>query len=317
MSRFIDCISLFSIVGIWPRYIEPSLLFVTRLKWQLNEKSAHLNGLKILHFSDLHFHKKSSRGFLKKIGGKIASLEPDLLLFTGDFICYSRLDREEELLSFLGALKAPLGKFCIFGNHDYARYVSVNAQGIYAPLQPPRPLQGLKKGIKAMRGELPAASSVAEETLQVPPHEKLPALLAEAQFALLENRSHLLPCGLNLVGLGDLGLGRCHPDKAFASYNAAYPGIILSHNPDSVPHLLPFPGEWILSGHTHGEQIHIPWPKGARTFSRRLTRLGHLEYTRGLISLGEKLLYVNRGLGSFKPFRLGSPPEICLIEARL
>ena len=131
---------------------------------------------------------------------------------------------------------------------------------------------------------------------------------------LLENATVTLPVGLNLTGLGDLALGRCHPETAFVGYQTQFPGIVLSHNPDTFPFLLSYPGEWILSGHTHGEQIHIPWPNWARKITQKLARLENSAYTRGLFGVGNKKLYVNRGLGCHKPFRLFSPPEICVIK---
>lgn len=317
MSFVIDCLSLFSVVGIWPRFIEPRRLLETQLNWQLTDENAHLDGLKIVQLSDLHFHKKSSKRFLKKLQDKLAEIKPDLILFTGDFICYSQLEKEELLYNFLSQLHAPMGKFSIPGNHDYSRYVSKNSEGVYDTVPRPNPFIGICKGLKRLFSGHVEGYAVSDSTAAIPPHEELLSLLKRSGFTHLDNTSVTLPIGLNICGLGDLALGQCLPKNAFKHYCPEFPGIILSHNPDSFPKLLDFPGDWILSGHTHGEQIHIPWPKWGRKISQKLARLENRTYTRGLFPLGKKFLYVNRGLGSHIPFRLFSPPEVTTIRAKL
>jgi uncharacterized protein len=314
MSFIVDFLAVASLVGIWPRYIAPRRLMLTHLTWALEPKFSHLAGLKILHLTDLHFHNKTSQSFLKKIIQNVCQQKPDLILFTGDFLCYARLEAAERLRSFLCCLEAPLGAFCSLGNHDYARYVSLNSEGVYDLRQPPNPLVGVLKGMKTLLSSQKTGIKVAPHVLTIPMHASLGPLLASTPFKLLENATVTLPIGLNITGLGDLALGRCQPQKAFNEYDPRFPGIILSHNPDTLPSLLAYPGDWILSGHTHGEQIHIPWPKWGRKISQKLARLQNSAYTRGLYKVGDKTLYVNRGLGCHKPFRLFSPPEVCIIH---
>lgn len=315
MSLLIDLLAAFSVVGIWPRYIEPRLLKTTQLIWNLPPLASHLHGLKIVHLSDLHFHKKVSKNFLEKISRHVRRLRPDLIIFTGDFLCYSHLEDSERLSSFLCSLEAPLGSFCTFGNHDYAQYVSLNRQGVYDLMSPPSPFAGVLRGMRALFFPQKGGSKVSEKVLAIRLHDQLCGILSKTPFRLLENRTVTLPIGLNLSGLGDLALGRCSPQTAFTGYDPQFPGMVLSHNPDTLPLLFDYPGDWILSGHTHGEQIHLPWPKWGRELSRKLTRLENQQYTRGLFTVGDKKIYVNRGLGCHKPFRLFSPPEICLIQA--
>lgn len=315
MSLIVDLLAVSSIVGIWPRFIEPRLLKTTELTWELGKGASHLAGLKIIHLSDLHFHEKVPQFFLDKIIRRISRLKPDLILFTGDFLCYSNLENSERLTQFLCRLEAPLGSFCIFGNHDYAQYVTLNSQGVYDVLPPPNPLVGVFRGLRTLLSSSKTGTQVSEKVLSIPLNKDLCTLLHSTPFTLLENTTVSLPVGLNVSGLGDIALGRCRPQTAFAGYNPQLPGIILSHNPDSVPFLLDYPGDWILAGHTHGEQIHLPWPKWGRKISQKLARLENSAYTRGLFQVGNKKLYVSRGLGCHKPFRLFSPPEVTLIRA--
>jgi predicted MPP superfamily phosphohydrolase len=314
MSLIIDLLAISSIAGIWPRYIEPRRLQVTHLEWELEKKWAHLAGIKIAHITDLHFHTQTSKLFLNKILKTINKQKPDIILFTGDFLCYSQLEAPERLSYFLSELEAPLGSYCVFGNHDYASYVSLTRSGVYDTIPPPKPLAGLYRGIYTLFSNLRTGSQVTERARSIALHDSLCRLLANTPFKLLDNATATLPVGLNLTGLGDISVGRCLPEKAFVLYDRKFPGIVLSHNPDSLPKLLAYPGDWILCGHTHGEQIHIPWPKWGRKLSQKLARLENSAYTRGLFQIKGKRLYVNRGLGGHKPFRLFSPPELCLIH---
>ncbi len=315
MSLLIDLFATASLFGIWPRFIEPRLLKTTYLTWKLPAKAEHLAGIRIAHLTDLHFHDQFSLYLLKKIKKRVLNLCPDIIVFTGDFLCYSRLQNQKWLLDLLNALQAPLGSYCIFGNHDYASYISLNRHGIYDLASPIHPLKGLVRGIRTLFSPTAVGTAVSDKAAAIPFHAELCDLLRSTPFKLLENETTTLPIGLNITGLGDLALGRCHPEKAFASYDHRCPGIVLTHNPDSLPLLYPYPGEWILCGHTHGEQIHLPWPKWGRRMTRKLARLKNTHLTRGLLNEQGKTIYINRGLGCHKPFRLFSPPEISLICA--
>lgn len=314
MSLFVDFLSIASVFGIWPRFIEPKLLSTTEITWDLEQGQRHLENVTIAHISDLHFHKKVSNKFLDKIARRLMAFSPDLVFFTGDFICYSELEEEASLKAFLQKIEAPLGCYAIFGNHDYSNYVSLNRDGIYGILPPPNPLRGVMRGLQTIFSSPLTGYRLSPEVQRITFHERLISLLTETSFQLLENKTITLPIGLNITGLGDIALGRCLPETAFTNYNPDYPGIILSHNPDSFPLLLDYPGNWILSGHTHGEQIHFPWPKWLNKVSQKLARLENREYTRGLFTVGDKKMYVNRGLGCHKPFRFCSLPEITIIK---
>ena len=82
--------------------------------------------------------------------------------------------------------------------------------------------------------------------------------------------------------------------------------ILLSHYPDRVVEYSKI--DLALGGHSHGNQINLPFCK-----------FHHKEkYTRGLYNVGENTkLYVNRGLGfSFLKIRVFSYREIVKIELR-
>lgn len=75
-----------------------------------------LDGLRILHLSDLHLHPGFSRRFYEALADQAATVETDLVLFTGDL-----MDDEDALKwaePVLSRLKGQLGQFAILGNHD-------------------------------------------------------------------------------------------------------------------------------------------------------------------------------------------------------
>lgn len=304
-----DLFCIISIVGIWPRFIEPSLLRTTRLTCKVPQLPPALHGFKIVQFSDLHLNNGLSDHFVKKLVAAINRLAPDLIVFTGDFLCYGKLENALKLKSMLNTLDAPHGCFAVLGNHDYAECVSVNADGDYDLIDPTTP--PLKKAFKRIFDSVILTGKITDRARQVPFNQPLMELLKETKFKLLHNETVQVPVGeakLNICGLGEYSMGRSIPSEAFLNYDKSHPGIVLLHNPDGAPSLKNYPGAIILSGHTHGAQVNLPWIR------KKFTLLEHPQFVRGRHLLDEnKQLYVNRGVGSVMPFRWFAPPELLLL----
>lgn len=295
-----------SLIGIWPRFIEPNLVLTTRLLLSLPSWPKKLNGIKIVQISDLHFQSTLSKFLLEKIVKKIRIEKPDLVVFTGDFLCRSELFQPERLQEFLSKISAPYGCYAIAGNHDYSAYISLNKEGEYDVMREEKSL--LDKGFNRLFKKSPVIKkTVTPQALQVPLHVPLMNLLSKTPFTLLHNQT-IQVCiknsVINVCGLGDYTAGRCLPSLAYENYRVEYPGIVLTHNPDSLCKLRNYPGELVLCGHTHGAQINIPFLYKKFMLSENPGR------KRGLYSLYDKWVYINRGLGSIFPFRWCSPPEI-------
>ncbi|MBA2728734.1 MAG: UDP-2,3-diacylglucosamine diphosphatase LpxG [Parachlamydiaceae bacterium] len=295
-------------IGIWPRFIEPKLLKVSKKTITIEQLPKSLEGLRLLQFSDLHFKKNTSNRFLKKIQRKVAELSPDIIVFTGDFICHSNLHDPNALKDFLNVFKAPYGCYAVLGNHDYSEPVSLNDQGEYDVVSNSSSLisQGfsrLFKKVHLAKRSTPRASAIAT-------HPKLIELLAKTPFTLLNNANICIPIGnsaLNICGLGEYILGKTDPATAFKDYDNRYPGIILLHNPDGLRLLEKFPGEIVLSGHTHGGQVNLPW------MWQKFTLLENPQFKSGLMQSHGKWIYINRGVGANMPFRWFAPPELLLM----
>lgn len=296
-------------IGIWPRYIEPRLLEITRINLPIANLPQALKGFKILQFSDLHWSGLFSASLQKKMIRKMNALKPDLIVFTGDFICRSKLENQEGLRSTLRALKAKVGCFAVLGNHDYDAFVTVNAKGDY-DVEDPSPSSNISKGFKRLFQSVVLTKKVTERARLVNQHLELMKLLKETPFQLLCNETQQMTYNgttINICGLEEYSLGKFNPDQAFRNYDERYPGIILSHNPDTFEMLKNYPGQIILSGHTHGGQVNLP------VFWSRFTLIENLQFKSGLKKVGEKWAYINRGISSVMKFRWFAAPELTLL----
>lgn len=301
---------ILSLIGIWPRFIEPRLLSVNHIKLSLNHLPSEWEGLRLLHFSDLHWGSHLTARYQKKIIAKVRMLKPDLIFFTGDFLCRAKLENGEGLKIFLNALKAPYGCFAVLGNHDYSEFVTINGEGDY-DIEQPSKHSTILKGFQRLFNSKPLTKQFSERVKRLEGHSQLEKLLKETPFHLMKNQTEQIKVKghtFNICGLEDYWAGKFSPSQAFQDYDPRYPGVVLSHNPDTFPLLKNYPGDLILSGHTHGGQINLPW------IEKKLNRRENREYKRGLKKLDKKWGYINRGISGIMKFRWFSSPEITLIR---
>jgi predicted MPP superfamily phosphohydrolase len=75
-----------------------------------------LDGLSIVHLSDLHFCGRLTEEFFHLVVERANAMQPDLVAITGDIIDDRRC--VPWFVDVLGNLQARWGKFCVFGNHE-------------------------------------------------------------------------------------------------------------------------------------------------------------------------------------------------------
>ncbi|MBM3976372.1 MAG: hypothetical protein FJ299_05210 [Planctomycetes bacterium] len=80
--------------------------------------AARLDGLSIVHLSDLHAGPFLRGGDLARAVERTNALRPDLIVLTGDLVTHAA-EEAWWILEDLAALRAPLGVCAVFGNHDY------------------------------------------------------------------------------------------------------------------------------------------------------------------------------------------------------
>ena len=242
-------------------------------------------GLKVVQLSDAHLGSfEGTPAPVLKALEKVNELEPDVILFTGDLV-NELADEAEAWVDAFAQLKAPMGKFSVMGNHDYADY------GPYT---------------KEARAE-----SIAQ----------LKHLQSQMGFRMLDN-DHVVweKDGEKMVLLGVENWGKGFRQSGDLAAALAGSGaeetfaMLMSHDPTHFELQVmgdKAPVDLTLSGHTHGMQmgIEIPW-LGVKWSPSSLT------YKRwgGLYLEGSQYLHVNRGFGVLGfPGRVGMPPEITLL----
>ena len=99
--------------------------------------------------------------------------------------------------------------------------------------------------------------------------------------------------------------------------------LLLMHSPDGIAEAVVRGVDVVLSGHTHGGQIRLPWYGALYTHSHMGKRMSDGYYSRGRlrkaigIRPGRTQLYVTRGLGvSGLALRFLTRPELTVITLR-
>lgn len=105
--------------GLYTWQVEPHWLEVTERRLPIKELPPFLVGKKLIQLSDPHIGPRVDDTYLLKTFKKVQALEPDIVLYTGDFTCY-----EDDLSSHINRIfpYLPKGKMAsagVLGNHDY------------------------------------------------------------------------------------------------------------------------------------------------------------------------------------------------------
>ena len=112
---------IFSIL-LYSRFIGIIGLKTNEISYSTKSISNSYNGLKIIHFSDLHYKKVITNKRVKQLINEINKLKPDIVVFTGDL-----LDKDYKLnnndikflIKELSKIKTTYGVYSIIGDSDY------------------------------------------------------------------------------------------------------------------------------------------------------------------------------------------------------
>jgi hypothetical protein len=241
-------------------------------------------GLRILHISDLHSNSQNRMNI--DIWRHIDNLEFDIAVLTGDIISdalhlrsdpTAALNPHKEGLKAL-ALRVPV--FFVEGNHE-SRYYH----------------------------------------LFKPAMEELGIIPLKNEYYFLESR------GLYIVGTADYSLMRrannfSGLDRLFEAGALGLPlrdenppfRLVLTHQPQTFDRFKDSGPMFVLSGHTHGGQIRLPFlPVLYAPEQGFLPRYGC-----GLYYHGDSVMYVSSGIGTtyIFPFRFWNRPIVTILELR-
>ena len=246
-------------------------LDITRLTIALPNLPEAFRGFTIAQISDIHYHEFSEAFFVRHVVHTVNSLKPDLVALTGDFITAS-----------------PLTK------HQAHKHIVPCAE-LLAQINSP-----LRYAVLGNHDALinPDAMTAALVSHGIP-------VLANRYVPIEKDGQRIWLSGIEdaCIQRPELSLAVPHPD-----FRQNQPVILLGHEPDFADIVVRHGVDLMLSGHTHGGQIRIPFMG-----PHFLPELGD-KYVEGLFSIGPMQLYVNRGIGTVGlPARFRCPPEITLI----
>lgn len=138
----------------------------------------------------------------------------------------------------------------------------------------------------------------------------VPRALRAAGVRVLEDEAVALRDGLWAAGLGDLRTRGVDLDAALREVPADADLLVLSHDPDAFRRLPEDRPALMLSGHTHGGQVNLPFLR------HRVAPTRH-GFLAGEHRRGRAALYVTSGVGtSGWPVRFLRPPEVVLLQVR-
>jgi uncharacterized protein len=145
--------------------------------------------------------------------------------------------------------------------------------------------------------------------------EPLVSLLKARGVTVLRNEGVTLErdeAKLFLAGIDDTWTKRANLDAALEERPAGVPTVLLAHDPEGFVGAVERKVDLVLSGHTHGGQIAMPF-LGRIVNASRLAHKFHI----GLYEQGDSTLFVHPGLGTTgPPIRLGVAPIVALITLR-
>lgn len=267
-KTFFIIISLLIIIVLYASLIGTRIIDTKEYKVESTLLPESFHGLKIVHFSDIHYGTSINKKQLDKIVTKINELKPDLIIFTGDLIDKNITPTEDikkELIESLSNLECSLYKYAIYGDEDLL-------------------------------------------------NDSYKEIITTSNFTLLENSSTLLyykdTTPIEITGYNPI---ETSPNYTILTNlvdeqdTTNYYKIVLTHEPDSVDKFINYSPNLILSGHTLGGTIKLPFLKPL--FLPDNTTNYYEDYYK----LKEADFYISNGLGTSEiNGRLNNHPSINL-----
>ncbi len=108
-------------VGLYTWRIEPHWVEVVERDLPIAGLPHDLHDRRLVQLSDFHVGRSVDSGYLIECLKRVATLEPDLTVITGDFMTCRSTEQVDNVCRVLEHLSpGRLGCYAIFGNHDYS-----------------------------------------------------------------------------------------------------------------------------------------------------------------------------------------------------
>ena len=265
-----------AITGAYATWYEPWRLQVRRYEMPIKGLPAAMDGYTFVQLSDTHYGPFVPLQHIENAIAIANDLKPDFTVLTGDYVL--RSPRAIELgVGVMEKVRAKHGVVAVLGNHDHWE----NADEC-------RRCFG---------------------TINIPMLDNARIFLTADGIA-----AEVKPgTGLCLGGVGDQWTDAVDLNRALGGVDPDVPRIVLSHNPDVAEDRgNPERIDLMLSGHTHGGQISVPY-RGAILVP---SAYGN-KYAGGLCRGPRYPVIVSRGVGmTVLPYRFRVAPEIVHVTLR-
>ena len=135
-------------VGLYTWRIEPHWLEIVRRPLPVRQLPPRLAGRTLVHISDVHVGPRVSDSYVLDTFRRVAALQPDVVVMTGDFMSHHDGWRDQVCAVYPAFPKGRLATLAVLGNHDYGRAWAQAevAQALVDVLQP--------LGIPVLRNEI-------------------------------------------------------------------------------------------------------------------------------------------------------------------
>lgn len=245
-------IFLFISFYLYATYISTGSLVVKERRITNSKIPDSFNGLKIIHFSDLHYGSTIFLEDVKDLVKTINNRNPDIVVFTGDLIDnnYDISTKEQEKLTKqLQGIDASLGKYAVVGNEDGENFTTVLNQGDFTILN------------------------------------------NDSELIYKDDNSPILLVGLASYLKEQIDVEKAYSYFNDPTHNSEIYTISLVHEPDTVLDIVDkYTTDLFLAGHSHNGTIRIPYVgalkkvEGAKEYDQAFYKLnkGELYISSGI-----------------------------------
>lgn len=221
--KFIQAFSILTglgfLTGLYTWQVEPFWLEFVKKEMPIKNLPDDLVGKTLMQISDIHVGNRFDWNFLIESFEKAQALNPDFVVYTGDYVSYKSSEQLGQLEIVLKkAVKGKYGTLGILGNHDYGKNWAEPkvAESISEILR--------KSGVEMLRNDKKVVNGLA--FLGLDDYWGLNFAPEKAMSQYDEKEASIALCH--------------NPDVADLDVWQGYKG-------------------WILSGHTHGGQCKPPF----------------------------------------------------------
>lgn len=212
---------LFISFYLYATYISTGSLIVKEKRIINSKIPDSFNGLKIIHFTDLHYGstilEKDVDGLVKTINKR----KPDIVVFTGDLVDnnYDISTKEQEKLTEqLQEIDATLGKYAVVGDEDGENFVTILNQSGFTILN------------------------------------------NDYELIYENNNTPILLVGLSSYLKSQTDVEKAYSYFNEPTHNSNIYTISLVHEPDAILDVVnKYPTDLFLAGHSHNGTIRIPY----------------------------------------------------------